>query len=544
MSLIGKRIGNYEIKAKLGEGGMGAVYLGEHPMIGKKVAIKVLLEELVAKEDIVQRFFNEAKAVNDIGHPNIIDVVDFGKIPGDHGGDVVYFIMEFLEGDSLSHRLRTTGLSQPETMHVIRQCCSGLAASHKKGIIHRDLKPENIYLIARGSDKNFVKILDFGIAKLTGGDGATSSKTRTGLVIGTPTYMSPEQCDGRGLIDSRADIYSLGVVMFELLTGRVPFPGDGFGEVLVAHLTKPPPRPSELNPDIRPEIEAIVMHAIEKDKNRRFQTMEEFEAAVADPAAHAAAYLGGSAENYGGGGVQTVMMGGPPPIVMPGNRTVVGMQSPTRPTTTLSGSSGEVGSGGGGSRVGLFALLFLLLAGAGGGGAYFFLRSQRTHEPQVVSGPAGPSTGPTTAAAAPAAPVDESVVITIASEPKGAKVVRGDTGETAGTTPIDLKLKKGAEAFDVRLTLQGYQPVKRTITAERSKEITVALAPEATAPAPTPATPVAAPAAPTKPAAPSKPATVSKPSKPSKPAKPEAPSTKPKGGKRPADPDAPMDINF
>ena len=167
MSLIGKRIGNYEIKAKLGEGGMGAVYLGEHPMIGKKVAIKVLLEELVSKEDIVQRFFNEAKAVNDIGHPNIIDVVDFGKIRGDNGVDVVYFIMEFLEGDSLSARLRSTGLSQQETIHVMKQCCSGLMASHKKGIIHRDLKPENIYLIKRGADKNFIKILDFGIAKLT-----------------------------------------------------------------------------------------------------------------------------------------------------------------------------------------------------------------------------------------------------------------------------------------------------------------------------------------------------------------------------------------
>src|SRR5438105_8032589 len=162
MSLSGRSIGNYQIKAKLGEGGMGAVYLGEHPLIGKRVAIKVLLEELANKEDIVQRFFNEAKAVNEIGHQNIVDIVDFGKTRFESGNEIVYFIMEFLDGESLSARLRRTGLSFNETIHVMRQCCSALAASHKKGIVHRDLKPENLYLSPRGADHNFVKILDFG----------------------------------------------------------------------------------------------------------------------------------------------------------------------------------------------------------------------------------------------------------------------------------------------------------------------------------------------------------------------------------------------
>src|SRR6476620_1582965 len=243
MSLIGKNIGNYLIKDKLGEGGMGAVYLGEHPLIGKRVAVKVLLEELAAKEDIVSRFFNEAKAVNDIGHQNIVDIVDFGKVKNDYGGDVVYFIMEFLDGESLAARLRRTGLSFPETMHVMAQICSGLAASHKKGIVHRDLKPENLYLCPRGTDKNFVKILDFGIAKLTG-DGGGSMKTRTGIVIGTPTYMSPEQCEGKGLIAQRSAVYSLGVVMSALHSGRLPCPGEGFGEILVARLAKIPDPPS------------------------------------------------------------------------------------------------------------------------------------------------------------------------------------------------------------------------------------------------------------------------------------------------------------
>ena len=149
MSLIGSRVGNYEIKAKLGEGGMGAVYLGEHPLIGKRVAIKVLLEELVAERSVVTRFFNEAKAVNDIGHQNIVDIVDFGKIDrATDGGDVVYFIMEFLEGEEPRRAASdATGLPFNETLHIMQQCCSALAASHAKGIVHRDLKPDNIFLV-------------------------------------------------------------------------------------------------------------------------------------------------------------------------------------------------------------------------------------------------------------------------------------------------------------------------------------------------------------------------------------------------------------
>src|SRR3954447_4881358 len=153
MSLVGRSVGNYRVVAKIGEGGMGSVYLGEHPMIGKRVAIKTLHAELAQKEDIVSRFFTEAKAVNDIGHPNIVDIVDFGKMPDTEGGpDIVYFVMEFLDGEGLNSRLKREGASARETLHIVRQCASALAASHKKGIVHRDLKPENIYLIHRGDD--------------------------------------------------------------------------------------------------------------------------------------------------------------------------------------------------------------------------------------------------------------------------------------------------------------------------------------------------------------------------------------------------------
>jgi serine/threonine-protein kinase len=477
MSLIGKSIGNYQIKAKLGEGGMGAVYLGEHPLIGKRVAVKVLLEELAAKEDIVQRFFTEAKAVNDIGHQNIVDIVDFGKVRLDPAApETVYFVMEFLDGESLAARLRRTGLSVLETLHVMKQCCSALQASHAKGIVHRDLKPENIYLCTRGSDKNFVKILDFGIAKLTGDGGmGQSHKTRTGLVIGTPAYMSPEQCEGKGLIDHRSDVYSMGVVMYELLTGRVPFPGDGFGEILVAHLTKTPDPPSSLNPDIKPEIEALVLHAIEKDKNRRFQSMDEFVRALEDPAAHMQAYrpLPGYTPQPTGQqnlGATIVLGDGQSPVA-----SKTGQKGPTtgvgqRPTT-LSGAAGEAEGGEDRPRRSRMPVIVataavVLVAGVGG---IFLLKNKGTTDggdkPAVVTPPPPDPT-----------PKEEDVKITVTTEPPGATVLRGDTGVAeTGVTPLSFKVKKNAQTFDIQVKLAGYKPGIRTVTTEKDLGLLIPL---------------------------------------------------------------------
>jgi serine/threonine-protein kinase len=477
MSLIGKSIGNYQIKAKLGEGGMGAVYLGEHPLIGKRVAVKVLLEELAAKEDIVQRFFTEAKAVNDIGHQNIVDIVDFGKVRLDPGSpETVYFVMEFLDGESLAARLRRTGLSVLETLHVMKQCCSALQASHAKGIVHRDLKPENIYLCTRGSDKNFVKILDFGIAKLTGDGGmGQSHKTRTGLVIGTPAYMSPEQCEGKGLIDHRSDVYSMGVVMYELLTGRVPFPGDGFGEILVAHLTKTPDPPSALNPDIKPEIEALVLHAIEKDKNRRFQSMDEFLRALEDPAAHMQAYrpLPGYTPQPTGQqnlGATIVLGDGQSPVA-----SKTGQKGPTtgvgqRPTT-LSGAAGEAEGAEDRPRRSRMPVIVataavVLVAGVGG---IFLLKNKGTTDggdkPAVVTPPPPDPT-----------PKEEDVKITVTTEPPGATVLRGDTGAAeTGVTPLSFKVKKNAQTFDIQVKLAGYKPGIRTVTTEKDLGLLIPL---------------------------------------------------------------------
>ncbi len=473
MSLVGKSIGNYQIRAKLGEGGMGTVYLGEHPLIGKRVAVKVLLEELAANETVVSRFFNEAKAVNDIGHQNIVDIVDFGKMKNDYGSDVVYFIMEFLDGESLAVRLKRGGLTNVELLHMMTQCCSALSASHQKGIVHRDLKPDNIYLCTRGGDRNFIKILDFGIAKLTGDGGLSSHKTRTGLVIGTPSYMSPEQCEGKGLIDHRSDIYSLGVVMYELATGRVPFPGEGFGEILVAHLTKTPERPCALNPDLAPEIEAIILHAIEKDKNRRFQTMAEFEAAVRDPVVHTGSYkqLPGFAGAAMYGSDQATIVAGK--AMGPLNQQTV-MRGPVTAAvqriTTLSGASGEVTQMGRRSRASLWLGATVLLAAGAVGGGYLLLRGRRAPTTSVVAA--------SQVVAAPqliVTPVEE-VVVTVASEPSGARVLRADQeGREVGRTPYDFHLKKGEPSFDVQVTLAGFAPQVRTVSTGMSKELLVEL---------------------------------------------------------------------
>ena len=256
---IGHTIGNYKITAKLGEGGMGVVYLAEHPVIGKKVAMKAIHPELSKNSDVVSRFVTEAKAVNQIGHEHIVDIADFGNTSEGE----FYFVMEYLQGESLSDRLRReTRIDVESALSVSAQIADALNASHEQGIIHRDLKPENIFLCNnRGPGRDFVKVLDFGLAKLTLSDQKVSHKTRTGSVMGTPYYMSPEQCEGKIEIDHRADIYSLGVLIFEMLTGKVPFGGDGYGEIIVKHVTMPPPSVRSVVPEL-PEYLDLILYRV------------------------------------------------------------------------------------------------------------------------------------------------------------------------------------------------------------------------------------------------------------------------------------------
>ena len=198
--------------------------------------------------------------------------------------------MEYLQGEALSDRLKREGrLDVTRAMVIGAQIADALDASHEHGIIHRDLKPENIFLIARGGSKDFVKVLDFGLGQADHTEEKVSHKTRAGSVMGTPYYMAPEQCEGKTEIDHRADIYSLGVLLFEMLTGKVPFGGDGYGEIIVKHITMPPPSVRSLVPELTPELDLILFRALAKDRTQRFQTMAELRDALLDPNRYASA---------------------------------------------------------------------------------------------------------------------------------------------------------------------------------------------------------------------------------------------------------------
>jgi eukaryotic-like serine/threonine-protein kinase len=279
-SLIGTVLaGRYEVVRRIGEGGMGAVYEAKHALIGKRVAVKVLLEKFHAKSDFVARLLQEARLASSIGHQNIVDVTDFGTTEDGRS----FVVMEFLDGESLADlERREAPLPIERSLRIARQAASALGAAHAKGIFHRDVKPENLYLVRRG-DADFVKVVDFGISKAVkpgGDDGAEAYRlTHTGLLLGTPLYMSPEQARGDEDLDHRADIWALGVLLYECLTGEVPFRANNYLQIISQVLTHEPLSPSRLRPElgIPDAIDAVVMRAMEKDRARRYQTMAELE---------------------------------------------------------------------------------------------------------------------------------------------------------------------------------------------------------------------------------------------------------------------------
>jgi serine/threonine-protein kinase len=277
--MIGETIGNYRVVSLLGGGGMGSVFVAEHPKIGRRVAIKVLRLDLMHGDDVVERFFNEARAANAIRHPNIIEILDAGFLPGGSP----YMIMELLEGETVEARLRRLKrLPLGAAIDIGVQAASALGAAHQKGIIHRDLKPENLFLVAGGGAirPDALKVLDFGVAKLRGPLGNPLVHTRLGALLGTPKYMSPEQCRGTGEVDPRSDVYALAAILYETLVGKPPFEGEGVVRLMSMHMyLHPPPLRSRLA-SIPEALEKVVMKALEKRPEDRFQTMEELGAAL------------------------------------------------------------------------------------------------------------------------------------------------------------------------------------------------------------------------------------------------------------------------
>ena len=277
--LIGALLADkYKIEKKIGEGGMGSVYIANQRPIDRKVAVKVLLSKLAEDEVAVKRFEQEAKAISRMQHPNTVTIYDFGKT-SEEDDERLYIVMEYLRGQTLTQVLRADGqLTSGRAARIMRQVCASLGDAHAAGIIHRDLKPDNIFLTEVGGDKDWVKVLDFGVAKLADSDGV-GTLTQTGMIFGTPKYMSPEQAEGRP-IDYRADIYALGVVLYELLVGRPPFVADTPVGLLLKHISEPPPPFSQVRPDlhIEPLIEAITMRALDKRPEGRQQMVSELAA--------------------------------------------------------------------------------------------------------------------------------------------------------------------------------------------------------------------------------------------------------------------------
>ena len=275
-SLLGRRIGSYTVLGELGQGGMGCVYLAEHALIGRKAAIKVLNPDIASDPEVVSRFFTEARAVNDIRHPNIVEVTDFGQF-----GSLYCIVMEFLEGETLAARLtRIRTFDEPSVVRIMKQCTSALGAAHEQGLVHRDIKPENIFLRAHPDYPDFVKLLDFGIAKLLGSPVSIGHHTKTGSVMGTPSYMSPEQCLGEAALDIRSDVYSLGVVIYQMLTGLLPFTGDTFGRLIVCHVNEAPVPPCVLNPEISRPMNDVVLRAMQKNPKDRYQSARDMREAI------------------------------------------------------------------------------------------------------------------------------------------------------------------------------------------------------------------------------------------------------------------------
>jgi serine/threonine protein kinase len=271
--LIGSVVGSFRLVRKLGGGGMGTVYLGEHTLIGSKVAVKFLHDHFASNEALVQRFLAEARAVNLIGHENIINIFDMNVLPPRRH----YLVMEYLEGSPLSSM--TGSPQQPAVVvPILTQVCDALQAAHVNGVVHRDLKPENIFLVRHDRTPHFVKVLDFGIAKLFDGS-HPNGQTSLGTIIGTPEYMAPEQWSGK-VSDGRTDLYALGIIAFELLTGRTPFAKGGLGSLLHAHLQETPPTPQDVNPAVPAALSQVVMRAMAKRAEDRFRSAAEMRSAL------------------------------------------------------------------------------------------------------------------------------------------------------------------------------------------------------------------------------------------------------------------------
>jgi serine/threonine-protein kinase len=448
---IGSTIdGRYRVERILGEGGMGVVYRCTHTIIGKKVAMKVLRADLARDKEVTERFLNEARAASAIGNAHIIDISDFGLLPDGS----TYFVMEFLEGDPLTKIVEGgTPVPVDRLVNVARQLAEGLLAAHAAGIVHRDLKPDNIHLVNRGGERDFVKILDFGIAKVS-----TSTEgrlTRAGAVFGTPHYMSPEQAAGAP-VDHRGDIYSFGVILYELASGKVPFDADNFMGILTQHMYKAPVPIRALVPapqDVPPGLEAIVLKCLSKRAEQRYQSMAEVLADLDMVQSGAIPAAVPEMMNRSGG------FNVPADYFKTG--TKAGMPAPM-PASPLELAPAR-------SRFPLYAGIagivttVLIVVGI------FAFGSPSTADPKSTA------SVPVTSTAAQAPPLPKPTAeppkvvkkqVVLAIEPIDAQVFEGSA--SLGVSPVVLQLGEG-ESKEVEIKRDGFRPKKLTVDGAKPK---------------------------------------------------------------------------
>jgi serine/threonine protein kinase len=488
-------VGRYLIQKKLGEGGMGAVYLATHNLLDKQVALKILHTEFSRKPDLVERFMQEAKSASRIRHENVIDISDFGTTPE----GLVFFAMELLKGHDLHEevaRARLAGELLPwvRSKKIFLQICSALVAAHSHGIIHRDLKPENVYLIDFLGEPDFVKLLDFGIAKLTEVDEGGRKLTKTGMLFGTPEYMSPEQARGEN-VDHRVDVYAMGCILFQLVTGKVPFEADNFMGVLSMHLTEPPPSiPVDVFDRIGAprELAAVIDRALLKDRNQRHSSILELANAVRQV----------SGDPLSSGLTAHAMPAQSPRVAAPASTTT--SRQRTQWTGNVQVPTDEDGPGKGKSKIPLI-IGGVLLAAAAAAAAMFAVNGRSGTGDTAGSAGSGEGTGsagsgtvlagggsqvpppitPDAGVAAPPPienlpPLPSTVKVKLSSKPKGAAVTElSADGKPKRLypqkTPLNMIVPGSRERQSFSIHLSGYGDTIVDLIPDRDLEYTVTL---------------------------------------------------------------------
>jgi serine/threonine protein kinase len=468
VEMLGHEVGNYRITGKIGQGGMGAVYSAEHTLLGRRAAIKVLLPEFCRNQEMVNRFFNEAKAATAIRHPGIVEIYDFGY----RGDGSAYIVMEYLEGESLYHRMqRIRPLPVPAALFICSQISGVLAAAHAIGILHRDLKPDNIFLVpdpdVPGGER--AKLLDFGIAKLTDDGESASIKTRTGVVMGSPAYLSAEQCKGAGQVRDGSDLYSVGCILYEMLCGEPPFLAEGAGEVIAQHIFREPVPLRQRVPHVGPAIDELVSCLLAKDPANRPRSAAELKAELDR---------------------QRDSMASPSRVVVERAtlRTMILSESAPHgagPTTTGSGVAGAVATlptnTVKGRRIWMMVSFASALALAGGALALAKRLGDGSDEPAapapnaatVSPSPLDGSDVPAAPPSAPAPPPESApsamIKITIVSQPAGVPVYRPSSNAIVGVTPYELEIAPTTDSLEFLLKKHGYRDFAIEVPGNEAK---------------------------------------------------------------------------